>query len=238
METADVISLTGDELTAIAHGLGVDAFPGVRSSCFDAAGPELRTTLAHGFLMSLVARGLLAPDADGVLHPSDELAVLIGTVASHRVHLSVEQRMPETHPGSTLRWEIMTARAGVVRHLVDDPIHLFAIDPAGTDPASVVADLVDHSAGPGAPGRERRHGRRSRLDEIVPAPGGGWRRVTRLTRADADGRVRIDGFLEILDGGPGHLWLVHDDTVDETLVAVPVSASEVDAALRAAVAVP
>ncbi|MER5643741.1 hypothetical protein [Streptosporangium sp. NPDC002524] len=236
MRETDVIPLTGDELTAIAYGLGAEAFPGARSSCFDAADPELRPMLAHGFLMSLVARGLLTPDPDGVLQPSDELAVLIGAVASHRVHLSVEQRMPATHPGSILRWEIMTAEAGTVRHLVDDPIHFFAIDPADGDPASVVADLVDRSAGPGAPGRTRRRADRSRLDEIVPAPDGGWRRVTRLTRGGTDGRARIDGFLGILDGGPGQLWLVHDDTVDETLVAVPVSADEVDAALRAAAA--
>ncbi|MEO3862843.1 hypothetical protein [Acrocarpospora sp. B8E8] len=230
VNTADVISLTGDELTAIAHGLGAGSFPGVGASCYDAVGPELHSVLDHGFLMSLVARGLLAPDEDGVLQPSEELAVLIGAVGDHRAHLSVEQ----TISGSVLRWEVMTSDAGVVRHLVDDPIHLFALDPAGTDLAVVLADLVDRSEGCGESGRRRRCASKAAgLDDVVQAPEGGWRRVTRLARADVKGGARVDGSLAILDGGPGQIWLVHEDDADDVLVATPVSDSEVDAALKA-----
>ncbi|BCL14455.1 hypothetical protein [Micromonospora sagamiensis] len=245
MKPPNIVRLTSDELTAIAHGLGATLFPGVRASCFDAVAPEQHPLLADGFLMSLVARGLLAPDADGVLWPADELAALVATVANHRVHLTVEQTMPATHPDTVLRWEVMAGGAGVVRHLVDDPIHHFEIDPADGDLAAraeaTVAELVDRSAGVGTPGRRQRWGRRSRLADVVPAPGEGWRRVTLLARADGDERSRVEGLLGVLDGGPGQLWLVHDETGsddDEAVVAVPASSAEVDAALRALVAVP
>lgn len=260
MTPANVVRLTGDELTAIARGLGATLFPGVRASCFDALAPEQHPPLVDSFLLSLVARDLLAPDADGVLWPADDLATLISVVVDHRVHLSVEQTLPATQPELLLRWEVMAGPAGLVRHLVDDPIHHFEIEPADGDPAgdnvtdgdladdnlaaraeATVAGLVDAPAGPGEPGRRQRFGRRSRLADVVPAPEGGWRRVTLLSRADAERDIRVEGFLGVLDGGPGQLWLVHDDTGSddaETVVAVPASSSDVDAALRALVAVP
>ena len=249
MKPASTIRLTSDELTAIAHRLGTTLFPGVRANCFDAVDPELHPLLDNSFLMSLVARDLLAPDADGMLWPAEELATLIGAVASHQVHLTVEQTMPATHPEMALRWEVMAGAAGVVQHLVDDPIHHFEVAPASSKTAEHAAELAQHteaavteivhrSPGAGAPGRRQRWGPKSRLAEIVPAPEGGWRRSTLLTRADADERARVEGFLRVLDGGPGQLWLVHDDTGtdDDTVVAAPASSSDVDAALRAFVA--
>lgn len=259
MKPASVIRLTSDELTAIAHNLGATLFPGVAASCFDAVAPEQHAALADAFLLSLVARDLLAPDEEGVLWPAEELAALIGVVADHRVRLTVEQTMPATHPDTVLRWEVMVGVAGVIRHLVDNPIHHFEVEPAESEPAesdaaarlgaadlaaraeAALTDLVDRPDGAGEPARRQRWGQRSRLADVVPAPEGGWRRVTLLTRADGDERARIDGFLGVLDGGPGRLWLVHDDTGSEdtgTVVAVPASGSDVDAALRALVAVP
>lgn len=260
MRPASIIRLTSDELNAIARGLGAPLFPGVRASCFDALAPEQHPPLVDSFLLSLVARDLLTPDPDGVLWPVAELAALISVVADHQVHLSVEQTLPATQPGMVLRWEVLAGPAGVVRHLVDDPIHHFEIDLAGDDPVddglagnrpsggalaaravAAVAALVDVSAGVGAPGRRQRFGRRSHLAEVVPAPEGGWQRVTLLSRADAEQDTCLEGFLGVLDGGPGQLWLVHDDIGGddaEAVVAVPASSSDVDAALNALVAVP
>jgi len=228
------LRLTGEELTALARGLGAPLFPGVTRSVYDDVGPEMHPLLDGGFISSLVARGLLEPDGDH-LWPAEPLGALIAAYASHRTYVVIEQT------GTAVEPSVCALAAGgdaTVRHRIGDPVHVLELDPAPL--GALLADVVGRSAGPGRPGRQRRRGTRSSIVDLVPAVAGGWRRTTAMVRTDMGRHVRVDGFLGVLDGGPGQLWLVTEDDAeaayeadDPTVVARPVDAAEVDVALTA-----
>jgi hypothetical protein len=228
------LRLTGDELTALARGLGAPLFPGVTGSVYDHVDPQVHPLLDGGFLASLIARGLLEPDGDH-LWPAEPLGALIAAYASHRTYVVVEQT------GSAVEPSVRALAAGgdsTVRHWISEPVHVLELDAAPL--ATALAEVVKRSPGPGRPGRHHRRGPRSAIVDIVPAPAGRWRRTTAMARSDMTRHVRVDGFLGVLDGGPGELWLVTEDdadvepgTVEPPVVARPADANEVDAALTA-----
>jgi hypothetical protein len=229
--------MTGDELTAVAHGLGASLFPGVPAGCYDAIGADSHELLDHAFGASLLARGLLTVDDEQGLWPSDELAALLAVVTTHRVRVTVEQFTPE----STVVWQLMTGPGGTMRHLVGDPVHAFEVAAEGVL-ADVLGELVGRSPGSGQPGRHQRWGPLSTFDDIMVPPEGGWQRSTLMVRTDETGDgARVEGLLGVFDGGPGRLWLVreHDTGPDEELVVIaePASADEVDQAVGAFAAV-
>jgi len=228
------LRLTSDELTALARGLGAPLFPGVTRSVYDHVGPEVHPLLDDGFLASLTARGLLEPDGDH-LWPAEPLGALIAAYASHRTYVVIEQTGTAVEPSVRA---LATGGEGTVRHWIREPVHVLELDPAPLGTA--LAEVVGRSPGPGRPGRHRCRGPRSAIVDLVPAAAGPWRRTTAMTRRDMGPHVRVDGFLGVLDGGPGELWLVTEDdadvgheTVDPTVVARPADADEVDAALTA-----
>jgi hypothetical protein len=232
-----VLRLTGDELTAIAHGVGAARFPGVPGTCYDAIGADSHELLDDAFLASLVARGVLAVDEEQGLWPTDDLAALLAVVTTHRARVAVEQFTPE----STVVCQLMAGPGGIARHWMGDPVHDFEVASEGVL-ADALGELVRRSPGSGQPGRRQRWGPLSTFDDIMVASEGGWRRSSLMVRTDETGDgERVEGFLGVFDGGPGQLWLVreHDTGPGEELVVVaePASADEVDQAVGAFAAV-
>jgi hypothetical protein len=236
------VRLTGDELTALARGLGAPFFPGVTRSLYDDLDPDVHARLDGGFLATLMARGLLEPDGDH-LWPAEPLGALMAAFASHRTYVVIEQTGSAVEPSVRA---LAAGDDGTVHHRIGEPVHVLELDaaPLGT----ALADLVGRSPGAGRPGRHRYRGQRSTIVDVVPVAAGGWRRTTAMVRSDMGRHVRVDGFLAVLDGGPGELWLVTDDeadartdidtdagpdTADPSVVARPADADDVDAALAA-----
>lgn len=230
-----MIWLTGDELMALAHCLGLPRFPGVVDSMYDATDEELWPRLDGSFLSVLVAHGLVGFDDDGDPWPNAELGAVLDAVCAHQTYIAVEQL------GWGLTGAVTAGPAGIVRHTISGALHGFELDPGDTDLhdrlGAVLAGQVDRSPGEDLPGRRRYWGRRSDLAGLVPSPDGGWRRATVLARVDQTGDAAyVEGFLGVFDGGPGELWLVTDyddgDVADRRVVAEPAIAGDVDEALR------
>ncbi|KLL11327.1 hypothetical protein [Protofrankia coriariae] len=238
------VRLTGDELTAIARCLGARRFPHVPYSGYNEIDEELHPLLDDELLAGLAARGLVDVHADGELRLAGPLASVVGAVAAGRVHIAVEQIRPAGDPGTTRACALVAGDRGLVRHWSDGPLHDLEHDP-DTHALDVrlrvtLSDLVNPSPGTGRPGRRRLRATERRLADALPAPADGWRRVTVLARTDDAGDdARVDGLLAVFDGGPGELWLGHCEDADAadgnaalTMVADPVSAAGVDAAIR------
>jgi len=253
----DLVYLTGDELTAVARGLGAPAFPGVLGASYAAAPVELHDALDRQLLDALCARGLLSAGDGGSLRPAGAFGRVVDALVRHRSYVAVDQTRPATAPGLRLACAVIVGERGLVRHWPAGPYHGFEPDPsevalsevdggrpggagAGTRLADVLHRLISRSPGAGRPGRRPVRGVRpevgTTIENIVPAPAGGWLRATVLERTDDAGAgVRVAGHLGVLDGGPGELWLVtaaDDGDTGPVLRADPAAERDVDAAVR------
>lgn len=238
--TDPALLLTADQLTAVAHSVGAPGFPGVTDSVYDKVDPHLHLELDGRFLATLAARGLLVPDIEEHLRPAGPLSAIVDAAILNQTYVTVWAGLE--------RCALVAGHRGLLTHRIAEPLHQLHLDPdpvdLGTRLAGAIGTLVAMSPGDGQLGRRRHRGQWSRLPELVPAPDGGWRRITVLTRADEAGPgVRMAGFLAVLDGGAGELWLVSEvdgepGGDDREVVAEPASDADVTAALRQFAAIP
>lgn len=237
--------LTGEELTAIARGCGAPSFPAVSGTLYDDLDPDYHDRLDQRLLAQLLARGLIEVHGDGEPALVSGLEGVIAAVLTHRVHIAIDQLSPTPASGELRTCAVMAGDSGAVRHQVAEPLHRLALESgdAGLEARvrSIVSGAIDRAPGAGRPGRHTQWRGRTGFADLVPAPLSGWRRATALMRTDVvTSEVRVDGFLGVLDGGPGQLWLVTEadhggsgEPPDELLmIAEPASAADVDAAIE------
>ncbi|MGH3739021.1 MAG: hypothetical protein ACRDT6_26000 [Micromonosporaceae bacterium] len=228
------LALTGEELVALARCFGAPRFPGVLATLYDIAGEQLHPALDRRFLATLLARGLLVLDTAGQLWPAEPLAAMMSAAVLSPVYVAVERR---DAAGESL-CSLLAGERGLLHNRVGPLLHRLELVPdpdPGVRLATELRQLVDCSPGDGRPGRRRYTGRRSALGRVVPAPAGGWRRVSVLVRTDDVGdQAHAEGFLAVFDGGPGEVWLATEDDTDpdREVGAVPASAAQVAAALE------
>jgi len=214
------LTVTADELDALARRLGARRFPGVAGSVFDVIGPEHHHVLTASLLTGLAARGLLA-EREGRLVTTPEVAALLAPTLRGRIRYGVER----IEAGSRITTAVGEVDGIVVLHRADGPYHRFDCVGTDGDVARVLASLVDVSAhtgaSPPASGATFRC-RRSRLlaagerPELVPAEvallGDGWLATTTVEQAGATSAATAAmSWLSIMDSGPGRVWLVEPD---------------------------
>ncbi|MGH3663451.1 MAG: hypothetical protein ACRDTQ_16540 [Micromonosporaceae bacterium] len=232
------VRLTGDELTAIGRSLDAPGFPGVAGSLYDIVAPELRQVLDGRFIATLAARGLVMLDADGEPRPAPRLAAVIEAAALNSTYVTVWEADQQTYG-------FVAGERGILAHTIAEPLHELRLDPDPTDLTERLAAVLGEVLGispdepaPGSPMRSPVRGLWSRLPELIHPPHEVWLQVSVLIRVDEVGSgVRAEGFLAVLDGGAGELWLVTEDEwgerrTDRNVIAVPASHDDVTAAIR------
>lgn len=228
MGMVDSLTVTADELDALARRLGARRFPGVASSVFDVIGPEHHHVLTASLLAGLAARGLLAEREGRLVSPPDVAALLAPTLRGD-IRYGVER----VEAGSRITTAVGEVDGIVVLHRADGPYHRFDCVGTDGDVARVLASLVDAStdadadadddpdAGPPT-GRATVRCRRSRLlaagerPELVPAEvaglGDGWLATTTVEQAGSGSAATAAmSWISIMDSGPGRVWLVEPD---------------------------
>lgn len=212
------LTVTADELDALARRLGAARFPGVAGSVFDAIGAEHHGLLAERLLAALVARGLVA-ERDGELVADPGVATLLAPTLHGPIRYEIERTEPDGRHTTALG----VAGDTVVWQRAEGVYHRFELVGTDGDPAAALAALVDAAPGEPAPAARVFRRRRSRLaaagerPQGVPAAfaalAGDWRATTVITQvgAAAGAGTAALSWLAVIDGGPGRVWLVEPD---------------------------
>jgi hypothetical protein len=226
------LTVTADELDALARRLGATRFPGVAGSIFDTVGPEHHSPLTGSLLAGLTARGLIA-EYDGRLVATREVATLLAPTLHGRVWYLVER----TEPGSRVRTAVGEVDGIVVLHRADGPYHRFDLVGTDGDVPRVLSALADPSPGPPVtthpllcrlgPTPSPRRSRANQGDmEIEPplfaldrrgegaelaALADGWLATTTVGQAGTPGGAPAMSWLSIMDSGAGRVWSVEPD---------------------------
>lgn len=218
VDTARSLSLTVtvDELEALARRLGARRFPGVAGSIFDMIDAEHHPLLVERLLATLVARGLVA-ERDGELVADPEVATLLAPTLRGRIRYEIER----TEPDGRLTTALGVADNVVVWQRAEGAYHRFDLVGVDGDPAPALAALAD--AAPGEPEAATRpfRARRSRLAAVGERPQGvpvafaavaaGWRATTVITQVGGAAGAPAMSWLAVVDGGPGRVWLIEPD---------------------------
>lgn len=227
MTTVDAphLTLTGDELTAIARRLGARRFPGVGSSVYDEVPAAHHGVLTKSLLASIAARGLVA-EQDGRLIASPHVAMLLGPSLRSGISYSITRVTEDGHQSTTALGAVDTT---VVWHRADGPFHRFDVVRTDGDIGAALLDVVDPSPAATEPepaphlaGARRFRRRRSQLrqattrPELVPPAFGEaldhWRATTTVTQVGAPSGAVAFSWLAVVDAGPGRLWSVEPDS--------------------------
>jgi hypothetical protein len=213
----DALTVTADELDALARRLGADRFPGVTRSLFDSVPDAHHAALVDGFLAALAARGLLA-ERDGELVAPPAVAALLAPELRGDTRYEVERIEADTTAVTALG----AASTAVVWHHADGLLHRFELVGTDGDVAGALLRVIDPPASAASSRARPFASTRDRLLAARGRPGGpvagfavaladGWRATTVVRRLSHARSVPAASWLAVVDGGPGRLWLVEPD---------------------------
>lgn len=210
------LTVTADELDALARRLGAVRFPGVAGSVFDTIGAEHHPLLAERLLATLVARGVVA-ERDGELVADPGVATLLAPTLHGQIRYEIER----TEPDGRLTTALGVAGDIVVWQRAEGAYHRFDLVGTDGDPAPALAALVNAAPGVPEPAARPFRSRRTRLAAAGQQPRGvpaafaalavDWRATTVITQVGATATVSAMSWLAVIDGGPGRVWLIEPD---------------------------
>jgi hypothetical protein len=221
------LTLTADELDAIARRLGARRFPGVGASIYDDVPAAHHRLLTDRLLAAAMARGILA-ERGGRLIAAPQVALLLGPSLRGSVSYTVERA--DSH-GARSTTALGAANGAVVWHRADAGFHRFEVLRSDGDVAAALMGLLAAPDGPVVAAGQPFRRRRSQLEQAGDRPGlvpesfaaiaDLWGATTTLTQVGAPNGSPGFSWLTVVDAGPGRIWTVEPDprSPDDGLLA-------------------
>ena len=215
------LTVTADELDALARRLGTARFPGVGDSLFDAVPGTYHSVISDHILAGLTARGMIA-ERDGRIVASPPVAALLAPTLRGAIRYEIER----IEPAGTSVTALSEANGMVVWHRAEGLYHRFDLIGTDGDIARVLAELLDPAEGvattrPADVHRRPFRRRRSALvaaaeqPQAVPATFAAladhWRATTTICQLGTLNGTPAASWFTVVDGGQEHWWLVETD---------------------------